>query len=47
MTPVLVLRLRPVGRTGLTLYEVAAPPEVLGLSAGIDVPLVKSAVTVV
>jgi hypothetical protein len=39
MIPVLVLRLRPAGRAGLTLYEVTAPPEVVGLFGGMGVPL--------
>jgi hypothetical protein len=40
MTPVLALRVRPAGRAGLTLYEVAAPPVLVGLFAVIAVPLV-------
>jgi hypothetical protein len=40
MMPVLVLRLRPAGRAGLTLYEVTAPPVLLGLFGVIAVPLV-------
>jgi hypothetical protein len=40
MTPVLGLRLRPAGRAGLTLYEVTAPPLLVGLFGVIAVPLV-------
>jgi hypothetical protein len=40
MIPVVVLRLRPAGRAGLTLYEATAPPVLVGLFAGIGVPLV-------
>jgi hypothetical protein len=40
MMPVLVLRLRPAGRAGLTLYEVTAPPLLVGLFGGIGVPTV-------
>jgi hypothetical protein len=40
MTPVLALRLRPAGRSGLTLYEVTAPPLLVGLFGGIGVPTV-------
>jgi hypothetical protein len=40
MMPVLSSRLRPSGRAGLTLYEVTAPPPLLGLSAAIGVPRV-------
>jgi hypothetical protein len=47
ITPVLVLRLRPAGRAGLTLYEVTAPPVLAGLFAGIGVPTVYTAVPVV
>ena len=36
----LVLRLRPAGRAGLTLYEVTAPPVLVGLFAVIGTPLV-------
>jgi hypothetical protein len=35
MMPVLVLRPRPAGRAGLTLYDVTVPPVLLGLSGGI------------
>ena len=38
MTPVLALRLRPTGRAGVTLYEVTAPPVLVGLFAVIAVP---------
>jgi hypothetical protein len=47
MIPVLVLRLRPAGRAGFTPYEVTAPPVLVGLSAGIIVPTVYTAVPVV
>jgi hypothetical protein len=40
ITPVLVLRVKPAGRAGLTLYEVTAPPLLVGLFAGIGVPTV-------
>ena len=30
ITPVLVFKLKPVGNTGLTEYEVGAPPLLLG-----------------
>jgi hypothetical protein len=40
MTPVLVLRVRPAGRAGLTLYDPAAPPALVGLFAVIGVPLI-------
>jgi hypothetical protein len=40
MMPVLVLRLRPAGRAGLTLYEVTAPPVLVGLFGVIAVPTV-------
>jgi hypothetical protein len=40
MIPVPALRLRPAGRAGLTLYEVAAPPVLVGLFAAIAVPWV-------
>jgi hypothetical protein len=36
--PVLVFRLRPTGRAGLTLYEVAAPPVLVGVLAVIGIP---------
>jgi hypothetical protein len=39
MMPVLVLRLRPAGRAGLILYEVTAPPVLVGLFGVIAVPL--------
>jgi hypothetical protein len=35
MTPVLALRLSLAGRAGLTLYEVTAPPLLVGLFGGI------------
>jgi hypothetical protein len=38
--PVLVFRLRPAGRAGLTLYEATAPPVLMGLFAPIAVPWV-------
>jgi hypothetical protein len=38
MTPVLAFRLRAAGRAGLTLYEVTAPPVLVGLFAVIAVP---------
>jgi hypothetical protein len=38
MIPVVVFRLRPAGRAGLTLYEVTAPPVLVGLFAVIGVP---------
>jgi hypothetical protein len=31
MTPLLVFRVRPVGSAGLTLYEVTAPPLLVGV----------------
>jgi hypothetical protein len=40
MTPVLAFRLRPAGRAGLTLYEVTAPPLLLGLFGVIATPTV-------
>jgi hypothetical protein len=40
MAPVLVLRLSPAGRAGLTLYEVTAPPLLVGLFGVIAVPTV-------
>jgi hypothetical protein len=40
MTPELELRLRPAGSVGVTPYEATAPPELVGLFAGIAVPLV-------
>jgi hypothetical protein len=40
MMPVLVLKLRPAGRAGLTLYEVTAPPLLVGLFGVIAVPTV-------
>jgi len=40
MIPVVVLRLRPAGRAGLTLYEATAPPVLEGLFAVIAVPWV-------
>jgi hypothetical protein len=46
MTPVLVLKLSPAGRSGLTLYEVTAPPVLVGLSGVIAIPTVKTAVLV-
>jgi hypothetical protein len=39
MMPVLVLRPRPAGRAGLTLYVLTAPPVLLGLFGVIAVPL--------
>jgi hypothetical protein len=38
ITPVLVLRNNPPGRGGVTLYEVTAPPVLVGLFEGIGVP---------
>jgi len=40
ITPVLVLRVKPAGRAGLTLYEVTAPPLPAGLLGVIGVPTV-------
>jgi hypothetical protein len=40
MIPVVVLRLRPAGRAGLTLYEATTPPVLEGLFAVIAVPWV-------
>jgi hypothetical protein len=40
MIPMVVLRLRPAGRAGLTLYEATAPPVLEGLFAVIAVPWV-------
>jgi len=37
ITPVLVLRTMPAGRGGVALYEVTAPPELVGLFAVIGV----------
>jgi hypothetical protein len=39
-TPVLVLRNNPAGRGGVTLYEVTAPPLLVGLFAVIATPWV-------
>jgi hypothetical protein len=39
MIPELALRVSPAGRAGLTLYEVTAPPVLVGLFAVIAVPL--------
>jgi hypothetical protein len=47
IAPVTVLRLRPAGREGLTLYEATAPPVLVGLFAVIAVPLVYTAELVV
>jgi hypothetical protein len=38
--PVPVPKLRPTGRAGLTLYELGAPPVLVGLFAEIATPLV-------
>jgi hypothetical protein len=38
MMPVVALRFRPAGRAGLTLYEVTAPPPLVGLFAAMGVP---------
>jgi hypothetical protein len=40
ITPVLVLRVKPAGRAGLTLYAVTAPPLLVGLFGVIGVPTV-------
>jgi hypothetical protein len=40
MIPVVVLKLRPAGRTGLTLYEATVPPVMVGLFGAIVVPWV-------
>jgi hypothetical protein len=40
MTPVMVFKVRPTGRPGLTLYEATAPPALVGLFAVIGVPWV-------
>jgi hypothetical protein len=42
--PVPEFRLSPAGRAGLTLYEVAVPPLLVGLSGAIATPFVKTAV---
>jgi hypothetical protein len=42
--PVVVLRLRPAGSAGLTLYDVTAPPVLVGLFGGIAAPTVYAAV---
>ena len=38
MVPVVVSRLNPVGRLGLTDHEVTGPPELLGVAADIADP---------
>jgi hypothetical protein len=38
MTPVLVFRIKPAGKVGVTLYEVTAPPLLVGLLGVIAVP---------
>jgi hypothetical protein len=38
MIPVAALRFRPAGSAGLTMYEVTAPPELVGAFAVIGVP---------
>ena len=38
ITPAVVLRFKPAGRAGLTLYEVTAPPLLVGLFGVIAVP---------
>jgi hypothetical protein len=44
MTPVLALSTRPAGSAGLTLYEFAVPPVLVGVSGVMDTPLVYTAV---
>jgi hypothetical protein len=46
MTPVLALSVNPAGNAGLALYELTAPPLLVGLSGVIATPLVKTAVLV-
>jgi hypothetical protein len=36
--PVLGLKPKPAGKAGLTLYEVAVPPPLVGLSGAISTP---------
>jgi hypothetical protein len=40
--PVLGLMTKPVGRAGLTLYEVTVPPPLVGLSGVIATPMVST-----
>ena len=40
MIPVVLLRLKPAGRAGLTLYELTAPPLLVGLFGAICTPFV-------
>jgi hypothetical protein len=47
MIPVVVLRLRPAGRAGLTLYEVTAPPVLVGLFGAIGTRMGYTAVPLV
>jgi hypothetical protein len=44
MTPVLPLRVNPAGSAGLALYELTAPPLLVGLSGVIATPFVNTAV---
>jgi hypothetical protein len=40
MIPVVLLTLKPAGRAGLTLYELTAPPLLVGLFGAICTPFV-------
>jgi hypothetical protein len=43
MTPVLVVRLKPAGSVGLTLYEITRPPVLVGVIGVIANPAMNVA----